>query len=72
MQKTKQGLIAELTKHGVNASFTSSKKDLEEMLHHIELNAVGQPVKDDIFVAKNGMRFSEETARLAGMVQDNK
>lgn len=69
MQLTKSELIEKLSTKGIKASASATKAQLVEMLEFNEREEVKPSVPADNFiVAPNGMRFTKETAKLAGLI----
>lgn len=69
MQRTKSELIQELSKKGIKASASASKAQLIEMLEFDQRETVNPSIpSDDFVIAPNGIRFSKETAKLAGLI----
>lgn len=69
MQLTKSELIEKLSSKGIKAKASATKSQLIEMLEFNEREEVKPSVpSDDFVVAPNGMRFTKETAKLAGLI----
>ena len=69
MQLTKSELIEKLSSKGIKAKANATKSQLIEMLEFNEREEVKPSVpSDDFVVAPNGMRFTKETAKLAGLI----